>query len=185
MRRILWTIPLAFFFLNPSFACGPADDAPQFHYGAVEMRAAVEGVWSFAIMPEGAAGPIKVMVKVQQAASAPGAEAHASATGRSLIRPAHACGSRTLVRSAGACVDISTMPLTVTFVDGDASFASAPMSGAFEVMGTEFDAPSTELQLMIGGYDIEAQLGPDGVPVDPHVGPNGSSRGTLTIATRS
>ena len=51
MRKLIWIVPLAFFFLNPAIACGPAE--PQFQYGAVEMRAAVEGDWSFTITPDG------------------------------------------------------------------------------------------------------------------------------------
>jgi len=41
MPKLMWIVPLAFFFLNPAVACGPAE--PQFQYGASEMRAAVEG----------------------------------------------------------------------------------------------------------------------------------------------
>jgi hypothetical protein len=182
MRRALWAIPIAVFFLNPSFACGPSDDAPQFHFDATEMRAAVEANWSFTIMPEGAAGPIQVTVKVEQAATAPAAQARAPR--RSLVRAAHACGTRTLVKGAAACVDVSAMPLTVTFVSGDASFASAPLSGLFQIMGAEFNVQSTLFQLVLGDYHIEAQLEPNGELVNPHVVPVGS-RGSLTIVTRA
>jgi hypothetical protein len=184
MRRLLWAIPVALFFLNPSFACGPAE--PEFRYGATEMRAAVEGNWSFTIMPEGASGPIQVTVNVAQAAASPGGQAQAP--WRGLVRPAYACGSRTLVKSASACIDVTTMPLAVTYVLGDASFASAPMSGTFEVMGTEFQtAASTMLELVLGDYRVRAQVSPDRTVVNPYLGPaaSGAAAGTLTIVTRS
>ena len=50
MRNLLWLVPVAAFFLNPSLACS---DEPAFQYGAAEMRAAVEGDWSLTITPDG------------------------------------------------------------------------------------------------------------------------------------
>src|SRR5450432_1682451 len=82
MRRLAWLVPVACFLLDPSFACGPP--APQYEYGAAEMRAAVEGNWSFTIMPEGASAPIQVTVKVAQATALPGQQAHAPVFG--LVR---------------------------------------------------------------------------------------------------
>jgi hypothetical protein len=184
MRRLLWAIPVALFFLDPSFACGPPE--PQFRYGATEMRAAVEGNWSFTIMPDGASGPIQVTVNVEQAATLPGQQAQAPVLG--LVRPAYACGSRTLLKSASACIDTSTMPLDVTYVLGDASFASVPMSGTFEVMGTEFQtAATTMLELVLGEYHVHAQVGPTGDVVNPLLGPGASGAfvGSLTIVSRS
>jgi hypothetical protein len=180
MRRLSWLLPVAFFLLNPGFACGPPE--PQFNYGAADMRAAVEGVWSFTIMPEGAAAPVQVMVKVEQAATEPSPQARAR--GLTLVRAAYACGTRTLVKSASACLDLSQMPLIVSFVAGDDSFMSAPMSGTFLVYGTDFSRASSQLYLTLGGYQIEAQLGPDGELFNARVSPNGT-HGTLTIAARA
>ncbi len=181
MRRFLWAVPLAIFFLNPGFACGPAE--PQYQYGAEEMRAAVEGNWSFTIMPDGASSPIQVTVKVEQAATAPGQQA--SAPGRSFVRAVYACGSRTLVRSAAACIDLSVMPLAVTFVSGDASFTNVALSGSFIIYGTQFvTANSSDLELVLGGYHISSQMSPEGSFVMPRIGP-GESVGSLTSVTRS
>ena len=60
---------------------------------------------------------------VEQAPTAPGATAARRAVGARLVRAAHACGTRTLVKGAGACTDESEMPLAVTYVAGDATFA--------------------------------------------------------------
>jgi hypothetical protein len=179
MRRLSWLLPIAFFFLNPGFACGPAE--PQYKYGADEMRAAVEGTWSFTIMPEGASAPIQVTVELEQAATAPGAQA--AAPGRALVRPAYACGSRTLVKSANACIDSSVMPLTVTYVAGDPSFANAALSGTFTVNGTELVTAVTDLELVIGDYHIQSEVSPRGNLVNPLITSTGA-QGTLTIVTR-
>ena len=103
MPKLIWIVPLAFFFLNPAVACGPAE--PEFQYGAAEMRAAVEGDWSFTITPDGGTAT-QVTLHVDQAATAADAGV-ARAPGRSLLRAAYACGTRTLVKSAGACIDAS------------------------------------------------------------------------------
>jgi hypothetical protein len=178
MRRLLWVVPVAFFFLNPTFACGPAE--PQYQYGAAEMRAAVEGNWSFTIMPQDGGAQTQVTVRVEQAATASGQTARAP--GRAFVRAAYACGSRTLVKSAAACVDISQMPLTLTYVSGDAAFASAALTGTFLVYGTRFDFGN--LELMVGPYQIVAQVGADRSLGDARVGPGGAL-GSLTVLTRS
>jgi hypothetical protein len=180
MRRLAWAIPVALFLLDPSFACGPAE--PQYQYGAAEMRAAVEGTWSFTILPDGATTPVQVTVQIAQAASAPGAQARAR--GRGLVRAAHACGNRTLVKSAAACIDSTTMPLEVRYLAGDASFATAALSGTFEVMSLVFETGSTRLELVLGDYHLESEISPGGTLVNPQVAPTGAA-GSLTIVTRS
>jgi hypothetical protein len=181
MRRLLWVVPVAFFFLNPSFACGPSE--PQYEYGAAEMRAAVEGAWSFTILPDGSTTPLQLVVRIDQAAAAPGTGTTARAPGHSFVRAAYACGGRTLVKSADACTDWSEMPLDVKFVSGDASFASAAMSGRFLINGTQFQVWSTDLSLVLGDFKISSQLSPDGTLVNPRVDPTGKP-GSLTIVTR-
>jgi hypothetical protein len=167
MRNLLWFLPIAVFLLNPSFACS---DEPTFQFGAAEMRDAVEGDWSFAIRPAVGAAT-QVTVHVDQAG--PPATASARASGVALVRAAHACGTRTLVKSAGACIDVTEMPLAVTYVSGDAAFATAAMSGVFRVDGLTF-GPG-DLELMVGPYQIVARLNADGTLADPHLGPGGTT----------
>jgi hypothetical protein len=116
MRKLMWLVPIAAFFLNPNLACS---DEPQFQYGATEMRAAVEGDWSLTITPAGGTA-MPVTVHVEQAATAPGPTA-ARRPLRGLVRAADACGTRTLVKGAGACTDATQMPLAVTYASGDAT----------------------------------------------------------------
>jgi hypothetical protein len=155
MRKFWWIVPIAFFFLNPSVGCG--SDEPPFQFGAAEMRGAVEGDWSFTITPSGEAA-LQVTVHTDQAAAVDGATARAP--GRALVRAAYACGGRTLVKSAGACIDMSEMPLTITYVSGDSVFSSATMSGTFRVYGLSF--AFGDLELMIGPYRILSQVNADG-----------------------
>ena len=169
-RNLWWVVPIAVFFLNPSFACS---DEPEFQYGAAEMRAAVEGDWSFTITPDGG-DATQVAVHVDQAATAPSTAARAA-----LVRAAHACGTRTLVKGAGACIDISQMPLAVSYVSGDTAFSSATLSGMFTVSGLVFG--SGDLDLRIGPYQILSRVSTDGSLADTRLGPLGAP-GTLIAA---
>jgi hypothetical protein len=154
MRGLFWAVPIAVFFLNPTFACSPPE--PQYQYGAAEMRAAVEGNWSFTITPQGGL-PAQVTVHLSQSATAPAATS--GRLNRMYVRSAYACGSRTLVKSAGACTDESVMPLDVTYVSGDASLGTN-LSGIFRVPGTIFDYGS--LMLTIGPYQVNSDVNSDG-----------------------
>ena len=176
MRKLFWLIPLLVFFLNPSFAC---TDEPQFQYGADEMRAAVMGDWSVTITPTGGTAT-QVTVHIDQSATAPATMA-SRAPGRAVVRAAHACGTRTLVKPAGACIDTSQMPLDVTYVSG-ASFTSGTLSGEFTVWGLTFGVG--DLNLVLGPYRVTARVNADGslgaanlVPTGP-----GSVTGTVTVS---
>jgi hypothetical protein len=171
MRNLWWLVPIAVFFLNPSLACS---DEPQFQYGAEEMRAAVAGDWSLTITPDGGSAT-QVTVHVDQAA----APAAAAGPTRGLVRAAQACGVRTLVKSAGACIDWSEMPLAVGYVSGDSTFTTATLSGQFRIFSLVFD--TGDVTLTIGPYQVLAQVKADGALVDPHLGPLGTA-GTVTIS---
>jgi hypothetical protein len=171
MRKSLWLIPAAVFFLNPGFACS---DEPQFQYGAAEMRAVVAGDWSFTITPDGGAAS-QVTVHIDQAATAPGTAA-AAVPARSVVRAANACGTRTLVKGAGACIDVTQLPLTVTFVEGDSSFSNAALSGDFSVYGLAF--ATGNLDVVLGSYHVALPVNADGSLGDAHLVP----AGTVTVS---
>ncbi|HXJ23396.1 MAG TPA: hypothetical protein VMT03_24495 [Polyangia bacterium] len=171
-RRFLWVVPIALFFLNPGFACS---SETEYQFGAAEMRAAVEGEWTFAITPASGT-PVRVQVRVSQAG--PAAATTASARSIDLVRPAHACGSRTLLAGASACADATDMPLDVSFVDGDALFSGAGLSGKFTVYGLAFTQGSLELTL--GPYQFLAVVNADGSLLNPQLGPMGDP-GTLSV----
>jgi hypothetical protein len=135
---VLVVSPLVYFSLPPSF-----------DYGDAELRAAVEGTWQLE-------GPRPLTLTIRQAKAA----THSSAE-RGLVKSAAACGHRTLVRSAEACMDLSEMPLEV-------ATSAGPASGTFTVVSTEFS--SGQLTLKIPGGYLSAMVDPDGSAHDVSVG---------------
>jgi hypothetical protein len=172
MRNLLWVLSVAVFLLNPSFACS---DEPDFQFGAAEMQAAVAGDWAFTITPTGGYA-MQVTVHIDQG-TAPATAARTA--GLALVRAAHACGNRTLVKSAEACIETTQMPLAVGYVSGDAAFASATLSGWFNVHGLTFTMG--ELDLMIGPYQVLTRVNADGTLGEPRLGPLGAT-GTVAIS---
>jgi hypothetical protein len=159
LPRVVWLVPVALFFLNPALACG---DEPEFRYGAAEMRAAVEGTWT---LTRGEGATQQLTVNIEQDTRTPQTAQAREARVHGLIRTAHACGTRTLVKSAGACVDISQMPLKVTMVSGDPVFQDAALSGTFTIHSLVFVAG--EVSLSVGAENVVFTLSADGMPSNP------------------
>jgi hypothetical protein len=157
MKSFAFAAAAAFFLVSPGFACGPAE--PEYHYGAAEMRAVVEGDWDVTITPPGGA-TLEYMVHLQQATKAPASAARE--THRGLIRAAHACGSRTLVASASACIDVTVMPLDVTLAPGGSALTGTP-TGDFRIMSTVFGRGT--LALAFDDWNVSADIEPDGTVV--------------------
>jgi hypothetical protein len=81
------------------------------------------------------------------------------ASARALIRPAAACGHRTLIKSAGACKDGTRMPLEVTLIaeGGEQRQAEA---GELLVFGTSFD--QALLRVRVAELQVSASVTPAG-----------------------
>lgn len=161
---------VGFFFLNPGFACAPED---EYQYGAVEMRAAIEGDWAVTITPTGGAA-MEYVVNLKQASGANPAAARPAR--RALVRSAHACGARTLVASAAACESYSEMPLTVTFKEGGTP-ATGAQSGIYRVWSLVFT--TGDLDLPIGQHHVSAQIKTDGTVSSASLAPNTAGTATL------
>ncbi len=154
-RRIRWivtgAVALAALVLNPVFGVlsGP-------HFAAAELRAAVEGTWQLKVDEGGATRTVAFRI-------AEGTEADAASAGLTsqleLIRPAAACGHRTLVRSAGACRDMTDMPLEVTLLAGGAA-PERMRPGTFSVGGDEFKLGW--LTVEVAGVVLHAEVTPAG-----------------------
>jgi hypothetical protein len=177
MRRLLWAIPLAAFFLNPSFACG-GPTGPAFEYDAAELRAVIGGTWMLTFTPDGG-GITHVSFTVDQAAGT--VAPTASARRQGLVRAAQACGTRTLVRGAAACVDVTEMPLEVKFLAGEETLATAPLSGTFRVYGTKF--AYGDLELVLGPYHVAMTVDRYGNVAATRLAAPGPA-GSITIVTR-
>jgi hypothetical protein len=130
------TLGLAALVLNPWFGVTSGYD-----YGAPEMRAAIEGTWRLTLTPSD--GPRReITFRIAQGAEPkqPHASSHA------LVRAAAACGTRSLVKNAEACMDLSEMPLEITVLDGGAS-ARDTIPARFAVTGTTFRSGWLEAQI--------------------------------------
>jgi hypothetical protein len=155
-RSVVTVIALAVLVLNPVFGVLSRPD-----FGAAEMRAAVEGTWQLTVASPGAP-PRTITFTLAQgddpaeptdpAEPAKPRDAHAA---WSLVRPAAACGHRSLVKTAGACRDVTDMPLEVTVIAGGGP-QRQPARGMFSVTGNRFDAGY--LRVSAGGVELDARL---------------------------
>lgn len=143
------TFAAAAFLLNP-LAIGCSDDGDEFTFSDTEMRAALAGEWTLT-----AAGSTST-VRFEQAATSPTASRSPSST--SWLATAHACGTRTLIASANACIDVTEMPLRIVVLDGP--LASSSIAGTLRVYGTSF--MRGELELTASGATANAQISPAG-----------------------
>jgi hypothetical protein len=148
-RLLVITIGVAALVLNPFFGCG--QDAPNFRYGPDEMRAAVEGTWKLTVPATTATPGYDLLLSISQAAQP--VENHARAQG--LVPEATACGTRTLVKSAAACGDMSTMPLDVVLTAG-----TGDATGRFSVYSLEFEHGVLELDVETS--KVSARVTPTG-----------------------
>lgn len=153
VRKLSLLLLVAFFFVNPGFACAPED---EYQYGAAELRAAIEGDWAVTITPTGGTAT-EYRLNLKQATSAPSTASARRPTG--LIRAAHACGTRTLVAGAAACVDITEMPLTVTLAPGAPAVSGTP-TASYRVWSLVFT--TGDLDLALGAHRVSAQVKADG-----------------------
>jgi hypothetical protein len=140
MRKVALVLGLLAFVLNPGFACSPGDDG--FTYGEQDMRDAVEGPWRVTI--DKGQGPVSFTLRFAQATAPTTAQRREG--GATLLRAAHACGTRTFVAGAAACIDLSDLPLAITFVDGDDAYREIAFTGHFQVMSLHFDQGNLELR---------------------------------------
>lgn len=148
--RFLVIAPIAALALvvNPSFG---ASTKPNF--GEAELRAAVEGRWQLTLETEQTGRRVLTFELAQGDKARRG---HASLT---LVRPAVACTTRTFVKSAGACGDLSILPLAATLV-ADGARQPQPEPGELMVEGARFTVGG--LHLRVADLMINADLLPDG-----------------------
>ncbi len=100
MRRLVLSISLLAFFINPGFACSPGQD--NFNFSEADMRSAVEGTWQITSTGDGGATWNLAIQIGESVDKLDGGTALRSGTKtRGFIRAAAACDSRTFVRSAG------------------------------------------------------------------------------------
>jgi hypothetical protein len=124
--------------VNPMFRMVVHD----YSYSETDMRHAVEGTWT--LTPEHRA-PIHFTATERSM--------HAAREG--LIRSAGACGERSFVHTAGACMDFSTLDLAIASTD-------IPIhQGTFHVYDLDFHFGILELDAN-QSFQLSANVAPDG-----------------------
>ena len=178
MRRIAVSLALLAFFLNPGFACSPSDE-PEFKYGEAEMKGAVEGTWLLTVRaPDGTLSETTLKIAESSKAQAMLSPTTPSGSYRTgVIRSAAACGTRTFVKSAGACVDMSEMPLDVVAAGGDPRFQAVSSSGDLSISSLIFSQGTLDLKL--GDFSAWFTVAPDGTTSSPS---GGSIDGTTVVS---
>jgi hypothetical protein len=146
---VLWVLGLAALVLNPMACIGPS-----FDFGATEMRAAIEGTWKVTVGKSDVSAMRELTITLEQSKEA--TQVHAM---RSAVPVAAACGSRSLVKNAEACMDVTHMPLAVAVLAG--AGAKIVSHGELVVPGTSF--VSGQLEVMIDGELLAATITPTGI----------------------
>jgi hypothetical protein len=117
------------------------DPDPPLTFGEPEMRAAVEGTWE---LIDGDQHERLVITEASKVG-------HSS---RGWIKRAAACGKRSFVRSAHACVDMTRMEL-------DVRLAGTHRHGALVVEGANFRAAELTVDLGLRGL-VDVRITPHG-----------------------
>ncbi len=171
-KLVAVVLGLAAMILNPFVACSALDE--DYTFGATEMRAAVEGTWTVEVPASGEAPALAYTVTVAQARGA----ARRTSAGASLVAPATACGNRSLVAEAAACIDTTDMPLEVNIVTGP---SAGPSHGTLMVAGLSF--VSGNLGLTVDGKTISATLSREGIATGVNITIDGDTRPAVLTRT--
>lgn len=129
------------FLLDPAFSLG---SGRHFEFGESEIRTALAGTWTVKLEHH---APLELHIEMKQVQRKP-------TTG--FVRDAGACGSRTLIRSADACVDLTRVPLRVVVENHPKMVAT----GELAVLGLAWRVG--QLDLEVDGVQVRATIAIDG-----------------------
>lgn len=140
-KRLGLALLVGFFLIaNPAYfmACGETATEAEFQFGEEEMKTEVLGTWTGTVTyADNTTGDVTLVLE-----QGPGATALLPMTTPSWISSAYACGSREFVKSASACIESSSMPLTGTLTlakDGSKELDAVAISGRVNVYGVDLD----------------------------------------------
>lgn len=118
---------------------------PGFNYSDAQLRPIAEGTWMLT------RGDKSTTLLISEASAPEHAERE-----RAWVREAGACGHRTMVRSAHACVDWTEMPLDVRAVSGE--LAGAHATGTLRAYGAKLDSAVLQIELEVAGTSYGARV---------------------------
>jgi hypothetical protein len=134
------------------------------HNEAINLSLA-EATWVLTLGEAAGSSNEEITVRVTQSSKAQ-SNATLSQHRTGLIRSAAACGSRTFVASANACIDYSEMPLDVVLVSGPDSYKAASLSGNFRIASLIFTEGT--FSLSFGSVNVYAEITRDGTVQSVH-----------------
>jgi hypothetical protein len=129
--------------LNPFFACGTS-----FSFSLADVERALAGTWHAKVTKNGETTSVSFRIEA-------GVDANKQSRARHLVRPAAACGKRTLVKSAAACKDVTNVPLVLIALDD-----GRKMKGELSITGTRFERALARFDL--GNASLDAQISSSG-----------------------
>ncbi len=160
MRWGAWKVPVLggtfglAFALNPAFVSGCGLFGPSFEFGEADVVAlmANESLLGPHRFRQGDAEYVLTVELEQRRGKDQTSQVAA------VVREAHACSGRTFLRSAGACLDTTDMPVEgrvklVKLGSPEIAIADVPASGSLEIHGLELD--NARLDLEGEGYSFE------------------------------
>jgi hypothetical protein len=117
------TVLIAVVALNPMFGCD------QFTFNETDMKRVIEGHWKLTLEKR----DLDMTIRESRTA-----KRHASRDG--IFNSAEACGTRSFVNTADACVDDTEMTV-------DVAIGTAVNHGTFRVFGTSFERGTLEVEV--------------------------------------
>lgn len=120
---VIGTVLIAILALNPIVGCD------RFSYNETDMKRVIEGHWTLTLEKR------ELDMTIRESRTA---QRHASRNG--MFNTAEACGTRSFVNTADACVDDTEMVV-------DVAIGSAVNHGTFRVFGTSFERGTLEVEV--------------------------------------
>lgn len=172
MKKLILAIVagVAVFLVTPYFVWQAFEE--HYDFGAVDMAKAVEGTWQVELHPRtGEARTLTLTIAQANAPKRVGGDG-------GWIRSAAACGHRTLIKSAEACITITSMPLEVTA-------AETELTGQLDVEGESF--VNARLRVAFPAEQLKFDWGQDPRTITATLSPTGevsdawTNDGTVTL----
>lgn len=165
-RTIVTCVFSAAFFVNPLLLSG-CRSRPSFDFTEADLVADLaHAVSAGPYRMSTTEGDVEVSFELVQSV---GEDKTSRADRPAVVRSAHACGQRTLLRSAAACLETTTMPvegtMTIKLVAGAVLVDRIPVRGAMEILGPTLSGGAT-LSLQGSESSVTLYRRPDGFRLD-------------------